>query len=63
MRDPYQAGERINLRTQSIKCADGHYRTSFYTHWDGLLQCEGNQTVSLTQHEADLLNKYGTFIR
>jgi hypothetical protein len=63
MREPYQAGERINLRTQSIKCVDGQYHTSLYTHWDGQLQCEGNRTVTLTQHKADSLNTYGKFIR
>lgn len=65
MSDPleHKPGDIISLRTQSVKHADGSWHTHFYTHWDGILACEGRETVRLTDYEAEILNKGSSFSR
>ncbi len=52
-----------NLRTQQVKHADESFHVHYYTHWDGLLSCEGGETVTLSEYEAERLNQGNGFYR
>jgi len=59
----YEAGEKVNMRTQLVRESDGELRYHYYPHWDGLLSCEGEAEVTLTEEEAQALNEGAPFIK
>lgn len=59
----FTTGQEVSLRTQSVEHADDTFHIHYYEHWNGILACEGWETVTLTEYEAEGLNKYGSFSR
>ena len=59
----YKVNDTVILRTQQKYAVDGEPFTVFYPDWDGLLACEGQESVVLSREEAEALNTYDSFTR
>lgn len=59
----YEAGDTVEMKTQVKPREDGTQYTVYYVHWGGNLRCEGSETITLTEDEANRLNHGHWFTR